>query len=393
MTENDTYVLVLGTADWNQPIATNQHYAVRELCAGSPARIAFLESLGLRRPEFSRRDLSRMLARVARLRGTRDGGDNLRRPLPAGLEVVSPLVIPHHRGPAQQFNRRALTRQVAAWLTWRGRKVLWTYTPVTYGLDQQADHVVYHCVDLLAQVPGIDSRLIERGEMRLASRGYAAAASSPVVKDHLVDIGFTDVSLWENVADTATVLESEPQSSQRVPGRVVFAGNLTRNKVDFAILQDLARMGLDVRVAGPFAEGGGKESDAYRALLGSGVKHLGMLSPRALAEELSTAAVGLIPYRSNDYTRGVSPLKTFEYLAAGLAVVSIGVPSVRAIPGHVDVVETRTDFLERVKLHSAAPTTAQIIARGRIADAHSWGRRGIQVRRAAGLSGAADVVG
>ena len=38
-------------------------------------------------------------------------------------------------------------------------------------------------------------------------------------------------------------------------------------------------------------------------------------------------AAGLLPYRINDYTSGVFPMKFFEYLAAGLHVVSTPLPA------------------------------------------------------------------
>jgi teichuronic acid biosynthesis glycosyltransferase TuaH len=47
-------VLVLGTAEWNSPIATNQHYVVRELARAHDVR--FVESMGLRRPRLDGRD-------------------------------------------------------------------------------------------------------------------------------------------------------------------------------------------------------------------------------------------------------------------------------------------------------------------------------------------------
>jgi teichuronic acid biosynthesis glycosyltransferase TuaH len=55
-------ILVLGTAEWNSPIATNQHYVVRELAAG--AQVTFTESLGLRRPKIVRADRVRMGKRL-----------------------------------------------------------------------------------------------------------------------------------------------------------------------------------------------------------------------------------------------------------------------------------------------------------------------------------------
>ena len=53
-----THVLVLGTAEWDQAIATNQHYAVRELSEHHD--VTYVESMGLRRIEFTWRDARRI---------------------------------------------------------------------------------------------------------------------------------------------------------------------------------------------------------------------------------------------------------------------------------------------------------------------------------------------
>jgi glycosyltransferase involved in cell wall biosynthesis len=49
--------------------------------------------------------------------------------------------------------------------------------------------------------------------------------------------------------------------------------------------------------------------------------------------------VGLIPYRVTEETRHASPLKLYEYLAAGLPVVTADVPAVRPFAGLVEIVE------------------------------------------------------
>lgn len=377
------YVLVLGTADWEQPIATNQHYVVRELCRDGFSKVDFVESLGLRTPQISRRDMKRMLdrARMALLAGgTKDYV--WQRAKPEGLQVISPLVVPFHHGVCAALNTRLLRNRVANWISFDGPKVLWTYSPVTYGLEHFADRAFYHCVDLLGKVPGIDEALIESAERQLAHKGVSAAATSGIVHAHLQRMGFDDIRLWENVADTSTVLAAKPKTSERVPGRVIFAGNLAPNKISFPLLEVLADSGLDVRVAGPHAEGGGSDRDAFDALIKHGVTYLGMLSLPELARELVTATVGLIPYKINEYTRGVSPLKTYEYLAAGLTVVSTPVPSVAGSEGDVVVVpaEEMDLWIRTVSTRSSIPTAVEIDRRVSLAQAHSWVGRGDIVR-------------
>src|SRR5215218_8588684 len=90
-------VLLLGTAEWDAPIPTNQHYVARELAA--VANVTFVESLGLRRPTLRRDDVVRMASRVSKAFGGQPAGVRLPRPRPERTRIVSPLVVPLHRAP------------------------------------------------------------------------------------------------------------------------------------------------------------------------------------------------------------------------------------------------------------------------------------------------------
>ncbi|MBO9553127.1 glycosyltransferase [Cellulomonas sp.] len=374
----EPWVLVLGTADWDQPIATNQHFAARELAR--EFRVTFVESLGLRRPQLSARDLQRVRRRLTRGR-TAPGG--ARRDRPPGLDVVSPVILPYHRGPSRAVNRRVLHRSVAPWVRHPGPRVLWTYSPETYGLESVASGALYHCVDLLAEVAGISATVVERGERRLVGCGARAAATSDVVHDHLRRAGFADVLRWPNVADVAVFRDGSRTLGERHPGRAVFAGNLTASKVDFALLERLAGSGTDVHLAGPVAQGGGSAGAELRRTLDAGATYHGMLEPEQLADLYRSASVGLIPYLSNPYTRGVDPLKTYEYLAAGLAVVSTPLPSVREVDGDVVVRPADDGYVDAVARYGSEPDAAVRARRLALAEEHSWERRGTELRAVA----------
>lgn len=367
-----TRLLVLGTADWNQAIATNQHTMVRELAR--EFSIIYTESMGLRQPELKPRDLKRI---ARRLRPGRVSQASESRPIPAGVEVRSPRVIPRHVGLAARLNRPRVHRLVQDWISQPSPRILWTYTPVTYGLEDLADAVVYHCVDLLGAFDGIDDQMIEASERLLASVGAQAIGTSEVVVRHLERMGFDDVFHWPNVADTDVIEAARPDHLERRP-RVVFAGNLSTNKVDFSLLEAVVDDGIDLHLAGPIAEGGGSAQAQVHQLIERGATYHGLLSLPDLASLYWTAQVGLIPYAMNEYTSGVNPLKTYEYLAAGLGVVSTPVPAVIARSRHVDVEATGTEFVAAVRRHLSVEADAG--ERLEIARRHSWIGRGDQAR-------------
>ncbi|NJP32134.1 glycosyltransferase family 1 protein [Micromonospora sp. HSS6-12] len=374
-------VLMLGTAEWDSPIATNQHYVARELARTS--KVTFVESLGLRRPKLRRDDVVRMASRVRRALGDREEAP-AQRPRPAGAEIVSPLVLPVHRTPTFPINRALLRRATSDWLASPRPRVLWTFTPVTYGLEASADVVIYHCVDLLATFPGVDGVAVGRGERSLSSRTAVAIATSKAVQDHLADAGFPRIELLPNVADVSVFTAASRPAGERRPA-VLFSGNLTVYKLDMRILESIAtalRGRGELLLAGPLAAGGGSFDAELRRLEELGARHLGVLTPAQLAEVAGTCAAGLIPYEINDYTLGVSPLKCFEYLSSGLAVLSTGLPSVTELAranSHVTVAGG-DDFAARL-VDLLQPVTDTVVT-DRMASAaeHGWEGRGVLLR-------------
>jgi glycosyltransferase involved in cell wall biosynthesis len=370
--------LLLSTADWDRPVWTNKQHMALRLAAGG--RVIYVNSLGLRRPSARPDDLLRVARRVLRP-GRGRGAGPAAAPRPPGLRVVDPLVLPYHRlrHPVWDLNRRLLEHAVRAWLEGPpGERILWTYSPVTYGLERHAAATVYHCVDLLAGFPRVDATAIAEGEARLARAGATALASSRTIERHLRASGFAHVELWENVADSRLV-EEESRGEEREPSTAAFVGNLSPYKVDFALLrrlvEDLPRLRLEL--AGPEAEGGGGAPELAWFRGHPRVTVRPTLAPAEMARLLGRASVGLVPYLLNDYTSGVFPMKVYEYLAAGLPVVTTALPSLEGAD-EVTWCKDAGAFLRQVGAELGLPHPADVERRRALARSRSWDARGAQ---------------
>lgn len=376
-------VLVLSTADWDAELWTNKQFAARELA--KEFQVWYVESMNLRRPTLRWRDGVRAWSKVLRAipRGTQPAEvHSAGRSLPEQLSVLSPLILPFHaHRAARAINRFSLQCSSREWRHAPAR-VLWTYSAETYGLEKHADAVVYHCVDFLAQFPGIDSGHYSRAESSLAqvTKPTVAIASSRPILDHLHELGFRETQLLENVADTSVFASAVTATATRQSGRVVFAGNLSGRKVDLDLILQLSRdPEIDLHVAGPTSIDG--SSLSLRDLRAAGATLHGTLAPEQLALLLATAAVGIIPYVRNSYTDGVFPLKVYEYLAAGLVVLSTPLPALleSASPGVIEIAE-REEFVEAVRARRQPPRWDEVVERQHVAGEHSWERRGSELR-------------
>lgn len=91
--------------------------------------------------------------------------------------------------------------------------------------------------------------------------------------------------------------------------------------------------------------------------------------------------VGLIPYRINDVTKAVYPVKLHEYLMLGKPVVSTNLPEVEEFSEVVWIANSKEEFVSSIR--KALQMNNRIIEKKRIATAknNSWEKRVNQIER------------
>jgi glycosyltransferase involved in cell wall biosynthesis len=374
-------IVCVGFADWSTDHWTNQHHLMARLAASN--RVLFVESLGLRRPQLAGRDVRRMLRRLRR---------GLEPPRAVdGLHVLSPLVLPLHGRPwMRRLNAALLRRQVRAAVRRLGlaRPVLWSYVPQAEALVDVLgpERVVYHCVDDIAAQKGVDSAAFREAEARFARRADLVLASAPALAERMRALSPHVVDA-PNVADTAlfaTALEPGPIDAQlgALPRpRIVFTGAVVPTKVDLELVSELAaaRPGWSIALVG--GVGLGDPATDVSALRNVPNVHLlGRRDYDRLPEVLRGADAAIIPYAVNELTRSVFPMKVYEYLAAGLPVVSTPLP---ALAGLQDIAfaADATAMAGALDAALAADDPSLRRARSDRARDHSWDRRLAEIAR------------
>jgi len=127
------------------------------------------------------------------------------------------------------------------------------------------------------------------------------------------------------------VLRAQPVELDNLPRPIgIYAGTVD-NRIDVNSLIEARRVLPSIVIAGP--RGDGSTAAALEGL--PGIHLLGSLSQDQLVAVIQNADVGLIPHRDTPLTRGMSPLKLFEYLGGGIPVVSTNLPPVRDVSERV----------------------------------------------------------
>lgn len=219
--------------------------------------------------------------------------------------------------------------------------------------------VIYRPTDLY---PGGVKHALQR---RILDEADGVIATSDEVLRGLGDLHVPSLVLG-NGAESARFAPPRDDGSPR-DARCVYVGALD-DRFDWERIEGWARARPDVEflIAGP-------DAHPPRALPAN-VRILGPVPYAEVPSLLHTARVGLLPLSDSPLNAGRSPMKLYEYLSAGLAVLARATPGIRAA---ADLgIEVYTDdgdadaALERALAHPSPNRSG-----GRVASSASWERR------------------
>lgn len=326
-------IVMISTADWDNPFWTNKQHVALQL-AELGHRVLYIESQGLRAPTATARDMGRIMRRLKNgLRPPRKVHQN--------IHVWSPLVVPlQGNSLIRRLNRTLLRnglRACKALLRHRA-DLVWTYSPLTTRLYdiKEATPIVYHAVDAIDAQPGMPAATIQAAEGELATRANLIFTTAHEIQDRLKVLNpatfyFSNVADYKHFSQAMSAEQKIPDELVLLPGpKIIFVGAIASYKLNTKLLAHVAEReaGWSFILIGDVGEGDPRTS--VPELFGRPNIHLlGPRSYESLPAFLSASDVAIIPAPHNRYTASMFPMKFFEYLAAGLPVVSTRLPALR----------------------------------------------------------------
>ena len=258
-----------------------------------------------------------------------------------GLARLSPQGLPGiSRAPVAAANGRLIAHQVTRALRrFESRATALIeadlLSPIL-GLTELGRTVYWAQDDFVAMAPlvGIDPRIFAANHERLVREASLIVAANPAVAAGITAATGRDVQLIAFGCDAALFNRTGPGSVGTSAGTAVLMGTLNE-RLDLGLLTAVADTGATLRIIGPRSPRwdppglGGLISRAN-------VEWLGERPFADLPDLLAGASVGLVPYTHSAFNEASFPLKTLEYLAAGLPVVATDLPAIRWI-GALDV--------------------------------------------------------
>lgn len=281
------------------------------------------------------------------------------------FNVLTPLVVPLPSSPwAKRLNHLLLVKQVRTALGYvhNGPVQVWTFDPdIAYLLGSFGEEkVVYYCVDDHASFTGYDAGRIRREETRLCQAADLVVTTSSALQQAKCPLNPHTVLVphgvdYDHFSKAVTDNLPEPGDLAGIPHpRLGFFG-LIRDWVDVGLLAELARRRPDWHVV--LLGDSTVDLTPYRGL--PNMHFLGRKPYAVLPAYCRHWDAGLIPFRINELTLAVNPIKLREYLAAGLPVVSTSLPEVLLYKHWVHLGDTPETFQAATEAALATPVDAR----------------------------------
>lgn len=325
---------------------TSKHHIMKILARHND--VLWINYHGTRRPSFGRTDLRDSLAALKRIAG------GMQRVAPSIVQLT-PMVIPgaksalltrlHQRLLIGRIRRaiRDLTRE-------RPRPIqLWTFAPdVPYLVGAFGEErSVYCCVDEYRKFEGIDTERVTDAEKELIQRADVVVTTSEglhksrsqersdtVLIRHGVDFDHF-ASAWRDPAPV-------PHDIASIRKPMFGYCGIIHHWVDRALLAKTARL----RPEYSFVVLGDCKVDVSELAAIPNVHLLGRKPYASLPAYCAAFDAGLLLFSQNEMTRHVNPVKMYEYLAAGLPIVSTPLPEARRFDGPIVIADGADKFAE-----------------------------------------------
>lgn len=264
-----------------------------------------------------------------------------------------------------------------------GKPLLWVYTPFSTALIERIENagVVYECVDEFRAAKGfvrsevigkMEDDLLRKADVTIVTQESLLPRREALCKNTFCVPNGADTDLFASIA----LDNSKPPAILEAIShpRIGFVGHI-QYWVDLKLIRYLAEKRPDwsfvlIGPVHPLADAAAVKGQANIHLLGR--------QPQSeIPRFLKGVDLCLNPYKADDVARHASPLKLYEYLAAGKPVVSTEMPEAHRFGNDVLIASSYDDILANCdRALATLPESRDVIeTRIRNASQHSWQHR------------------
>ena len=261
--------------------------------------------------------------------------------------------------------------------------ILWIYPPTAIGLVDRIPHrtLIYEVVDDYAEYPSFgetmrqyirrcEGEILNRADLVFVTSEELLPGRAEVNPNIFVSPNGVDFELFSQAQNPSLEV---PQDIRCLPRPILgFVGGIAPwTDLDMVFEVALRKADWSFVLIGPVAPG----LDVARFNGVKNVHFLGRRSPEVLPAYLKGMDVCLNLFTKGPLTRAVNPLKVYEYLAAGKAVVSTPMPEVNKFAELVLIGQNADSFVSAIdRALSCSDDPERIKARMESVTTYSWDR-------------------
>ncbi len=340
--EKDISFLVFSD-DWGEHPSSCQHI-FRYLVRYYP--VIWINTIGMRLPSLSRRDIKKAFKKLKRMFFTASKG-RASLELPANLSVLQPFMFPYNKGILRKFNRFSVVRSVKAELKRRAIKSPILVTTVPNACDYIGNFdekcVVYYCVDDFANWPGHNRNLILQMEDKLINKANIFVATSEELYSKLSRFS-ESVHFLPHGVDLEKFNKASPSNTfLNLPKPNVGYIGLIDERLDWKLLNFLAQSLKDIN----FIFIGKLEVNIKN--ISPNMFFISSIPYEKVPLALKSFDVLILPYRVNDFTQTLNPLKLKEYLASGRPIVGSPLKEIEKWKPFVKIARNPKEWIRSLK--------------------------------------------
>lgn len=371
--------LIVFAEDWAGLPSSTQHLITQ---LAKTRKVVWINSIGLRRPRLTWRDVKRLWTKLIASCRTQDKQQEKGLHDNKQFIIVNPRTLPAPDSKlARWLSVKLLSFQLKPIIAQAKLQapILWTSLPTAVDMAGQFNEhaLVYYCGDDFSALAGVDHQVVSKRENELINKADLILVSSPLLAKkfpqpltQLLTHG-VDYALFSQPSERAKDL---PLDGRHIAG---FYGSISK-WLDMELLAQtinslphwhfvfIGTAVVDVRILTQF----------------SNVTLLGPRAHQALPSYSQHWTVSLLPFKDNAQIQACNPLKLSEYLATGRPIISTSFPAVAPYRGLVQIANSSQAMVEALKaseqlnqLPAFAPALKQTVAM------HSWSARAEQVSR------------
>jgi glycosyltransferase involved in cell wall biosynthesis len=341
---------VVFAEDWGAHPSSTQHL-IKVL--SQQRKIIWINSIGLRKPRLSWRDILRVSQKIISFLSTNKQKSQVKRVNSTRFTVINPLVLPcAESGWTVKLCQWFLAKQLVKPLTTMAihDPIIWCSLPtaVDYLALFKGCPSIYYCGDDFASLAGVDHQQVVKKEQQLVRKvryiftaSQALLAKFPEQKSVTIPHG-VNYKLFN---------KKQHKKPDDLPAGQFIAGFY--GSISTWIDQELIVHAAKLLPHWQFVLVGQVECNVDRLVQMSNIHFIGPKNHEQLPAYIQRWNVALLPFKNNQQIKMCNPLKLREYLASGTPIVSTDFPALKPYKMHVMTVTNKQDIGQAILMANA----------------------------------------